>query len=223
MTLEVQLAHAREMALLYRIGRKPCPLEWPDFSRVGDGRFDDPELKFRTLYAAEQQLAAFLERLARFQVPIEVLQRLAQQSNATEPLPPTHGTVTKNWLESHSIGIFRITDSRPWLDLRSVETREALRAEMAILLLRYGFENLDIGVVCGSNRLSHRPITQAIARWAYEHGLAGIVFGSRIDYPMDCWAVFEGTDYQVIEVGRSITLDDPDLVAAARLLNLEIA
>jgi hypothetical protein len=55
---------------LYRLGRLPDPLAWPSWEFAGDGRFDDPQRQFRTLYAAEQRHACFVETLARFRLSL---------------------------------------------------------------------------------------------------------------------------------------------------------
>lgn len=51
---------------LYRVGHLPDPPAWPDWRYVGGGRFDDFQRMFRTLHAAEQRLACFVELLAAF-------------------------------------------------------------------------------------------------------------------------------------------------------------
>jgi hypothetical protein len=53
--MTLQLAEAPER--VYRLGRRPDPWVWPDWSHAGaDGtfgnRFDDPESEYRVLYAS---------------------------------------------------------------------------------------------------------------------------------------------------------------------------
>jgi hypothetical protein len=47
---------------VYRLGRRPDPWQWPDWSYAGgDGtfgtRFDDPDSEYRVLYASSQREA----------------------------------------------------------------------------------------------------------------------------------------------------------------------
>lgn len=58
---------------LYRIARLPDPLAWLPWELAGGGRFDDPQRRFRALYAAAQRQGAFVETLARFRPSIESL------------------------------------------------------------------------------------------------------------------------------------------------------
>jgi RES domain len=56
---------------VYRLGRRPDPWQWPDWSCAGgDGmfgnRFDDPDSEYRVMYASSQREATFRECLARF-------------------------------------------------------------------------------------------------------------------------------------------------------------
>ena len=97
-------------------------------------------------------------------------------------------------------------------------TREALRGELAEQLVQLGLSDLDVSAVRGP----HRELTQTIARWAYAHGFAGLVYRSRFDDSLDCWAVFEGIEFDPVGIPQSISLGDPDLLAAAALFGLRV-
>lgn len=65
------LASVERDGPLYRLGRRPDPWAWPDWSYAGpDGtfgnRYDDPEASYRVLYASSERIGVFLETLARF-------------------------------------------------------------------------------------------------------------------------------------------------------------
>jgi len=111
-----------------------------------------------------------------------------------------------------------IQSERRWLDLRQFETREALRVELAQKLVELGLEDLDVSDVRGRNR----ELTQAIGRWAYEHEYQGIVYKSRFDDSLDCWAVFEGALVRPAPPPAPISQDDPDLRAAAQAFGLVV-
>ena len=53
-------------------------------------------------------------------------------------------------------------------------------------MLDLGLTDLDLSGVLGPQR----RLTQALARWAYEHGYAGIAYPSRFDDALSLWAIF---------------------------------
>lgn len=103
--------------VLSRVGRLADPLAWPDWRHCGGGRFDDPQRAFRTLYAAEQRLACFVELLATFRPSPDVLSLLKAVANADEPLAV--GIVPADWIRKRSVGAFRARPGQRWLDLRA--------------------------------------------------------------------------------------------------------
>lgn len=202
--------------VLYRLARLPDPLAWPPWEVVGGGRFDDPRREFRVLYAAAQRRGAFVETLARFRPVLEVLARLQRVAGGGEQLPPA--TVPAHWYQRRAVARLRLVPGQRWLDLRAPETREALRAELATTLLTLGLSDLDLGRVLGPSR----TLTQALARWAYERGYAGLAYHSRLDQKLTLWAIFEGSAFEPVGLPEPITPDDPDLVATARLYTLAL-
>ena len=200
--------------VLYRIGRLADSLAWPEWRYCGGGRFDDPQRVFRTIYAAEQRLACFVELLATFRPSPQVLSMLKAVANVDEPL--VLGIVPADWVRKRSLGAFRARPGQHWLDLRAFSTREALRGELAEQLAQLGLSDLDVSAVRGPQR----ELTQAIARWAYMHGFAGLVYRSRFDDSLGCWAVFEGAEFDPVGIPEPISLGDADLLAAAALFGL---
>jgi hypothetical protein len=61
-------------------------------------------------------------------------------------------------------------------------------------LLALALENLDLSGVVGPKR----QLTEAIAHWAYGHGYAGLVYSSRFDAALTCWAIFEGAVFEPV-------------------------
>ena len=200
---------------LYRVGRLPDPLAWPPHELTGNGRFDDPQGEFRVLYTGQRR-ACFLETLAPFRPSLEALSAWQQVTGSQEPSP--RGVVPADWYQKRAVARLRLGPGQRWLDLRATATREALRSELAAALLDLGLTDLDLSGVLGPRR----HLTQAIARWAYEHGYAGIVYRSRFDDALSLWAIFEGAAFEPVGVPEPIVPDDPDLVAAARLFGLAI-
>jgi hypothetical protein len=201
---------------LYRVALWPDPLAWPAWEYMGEGRFDDPERTFRTLYAGEQRRACFTELLARFRPSPQVLAALREIAGATDSL--LTGEVPVEWYRARCVGQFRLLPNQRWLDLRALETREALRIALADTLVKLELQDLDVSGV----RSSNRKLTQAIARWAYEQGFNGIVYSSRLDDTCGCWAIFEGAQFEPIELPKPIGMDDPDMRLVAQTFGLRL-
>ena len=204
--------------VLYRLGRAPDPLAWAPWRFVGAGRFDDPLGRFRVLYTAQQRRACFVEALAPLRLSLQVLAAEQAVAHVGEPLPGAPATLPPHWLRTRAIGRLRVQSSQHWLDLRALDTREALRAELAPVILRLGLPDLDISAVSGPSR----ALTQAIARWAHEHEYQGIVYSSRFDRSFDCWAIFEGAIYTPDGPPAPLTRDDQDLRAVAAIFGLAL-
>ncbi len=140
---------------------------------------------------------------------------LAAVEGADEPVP-VKGTIPSDWhLKRRTQRLSLMRDQR-WLDLRALSTLQALRTNLAGLLVLHGIPDLDAGVAQGSNR----PITQAISRWAYARGFQGIVYRSRLDNEIRCWAIFEGAAFLPEGRVEIITRTDPDLVDIAAVYDL---
>ena len=89
---------------------------------------------------------------------------------------------------------------------------------MARNLLELRLSDLDLAGVMGPAR----TLTQAIARWAYERGYAGIAYRSRFDEKLTLWAIFESAAFEVAGVPEPIETDDADLAATARLFGITV-
>lgn len=200
-------------ALLWRIGHWPDPLAWPprEASQREPGRFDDPQQRYRTLYTAEQRAGCFVEAIARFRPSIAAL----QDAGALLALP---ARVPASWRASRCVGRLRPDPGQRVLDVRALETLEALRRDLAPLLHRSGFTDLDVSGVRGPNR----AVTMAVSRWAYDAGYRGVAYRSRFDDALDCWALFEGTRFERVGLEEPVLPDDPDLVAAVARFGLVV-
>lgn len=93
-----------------------------------------------------------------------------------------------------------------------------MRSKLAPVLRQLALPELDVSVLRGPNR----PLTRAVGRWAYDAGYQGIIYRSRFHDAFDCWAIFEGADFDRVGSVTPLTADDPDLRAAAALFGLTI-
>ena len=114
--------------------------------------------------------------------------------------------------------MIRLDSSLRFLDLEATETHSALRSPLAkIWRDELHLPDLDVAAI----RSHHGPLTRAIGRWAYEHGLAGLRYLSRINTNWECWAIFDRTPFAVQRTSL-IRPDDPEFVAASQALGLTV-
>ncbi|MBI3972538.1 MAG: RES domain-containing protein [Chloroflexi bacterium] len=217
--------------LLHRVGRLPPPLDFTPWAYSGGGRYDDPLGKatgdppggrFRTLYACERRMCSFIECIAGFR--LDPLTEAAMHPMVPETMDPDAlseaGIVTLDWRQRHAMQTLHLAPDQRWLDVREMETVQLLRGVFAKMLAELGLPDLDNSII----RSVNRRLTQAIGRWAYERGYAGVAYRSRYNDSCDAWALFEGrAQFAPVGSPEPVRHDDPDLVAAARLLRLSIA
>jgi hypothetical protein len=117
------------------------------------------------------------------------------------------------------IGRMSVAPGQHWLDVRSPETHQALRSDMAERLVTLGFPSRFVW----GDLLSHdHRLTQAVAAWAYEREYAGIAYASCHDPAITCWALFDQATFVGIGEPQRLDRDDPELLMVARLFELTI-
>jgi hypothetical protein len=158
----------------------------------------------------------FLELLASLRPSLRVLAAEREVGGLQETVE-AH-VVDEAWRLRRSIASFRLLPGQQWLDLRSLQTRQALRPVFAGLLAQLGFNDFDAGAVLSPDR----HLTQTISRWAFQHGYNGVDFPSRFEPTYTNWAIFEGAAVEPVGVAEPILRDDPDLIAVARRYNLNL-
>ena len=77
---------------VYRIGRRPDPWQYPDWSRANPdrtfgNRFDDPNGEYRVLYASSVRLGCFLETLARYRPDMALYAELQEIAGENDFIP----------------------------------------------------------------------------------------------------------------------------------------
>lgn len=173
------------------------------------------------IYATPARRACFLETLDAFRPDRALLQRLLAMG--PDAFTPQSGLIPDANFDK-LIGHLRLADGQRWLDIRmnAPESALALCREQAIaaLLPELGYgKRFKPGDLVGPDR----RLTQAIARWAFERGFAGLAYSCSHDLRLDCWAIFEGAAFVRIDPPSSIEPDDPDLIAVARDFELTIS
>jgi hypothetical protein len=162
------------------------------------------------LYAARQRTACFAETLAAFRPSLELLAETGDPADIA-------GELSAGFLRSRGIGTFRLLRGR-WLDVRRVDTLAALRTAFGQTLLDFGLLDVDLGGVCGPQR----AFTQAVAGWAHDNGYQGIVYASRFGATFEAWALFDTARIEPVGEVVPLSVDDPDLLAVARVFALRL-
>jgi hypothetical protein len=208
---------------VYRLGRRPDPWEWPDWSHAGaDGtfgnRFDDPASDYRVLYASSQREAAFRECLARFRPDPAVLAATIIDNDDDPHSPATlpAGQVPLRWLRDRCMGSARLQGI--YCDLGDANSLAHLRQALAPRLLHYQLDDLDAGDI---RARSPRAFTQEISRYVLAHTFAGIRYASRHGDDLTNWAIFEPNE-PTDRDADDLSLDDPDLHTVAASYNLTL-
>jgi RES domain len=215
--------------LVYRIGRRPDPWAWPDWSFAGsDGtfgnRFDDPSGIYRVLYASSQRVATFVECLAYFRPDPAILAAYEQIGGCDDDSaePTNAGVVPHEWIAQRLIGTGRLRGT--YVELGHHDTLGALRAALLPRVVHYGLADLDAAAV----RLTlPRSFTQEISRFLFEQTEAGqrqwdgINYQSRHGDDFENWAIFEPAA-PARQSSTSLEAGDADLATALTLHGLRL-
>jgi hypothetical protein len=222
--------------VLHRVGRRPDPWAWPDWSRAEpDGtfgnRYDDPRGEYRVLYASSARHGAYLEVLARYRADPGVQRELDEievdpdQADLDGPEP---GQLPRSWLDRRAIGTAR-ADVAQFAAVGHTRSLAYLRDHLADRALHYKIPDLDASAI----RLSvPRAFTQEVSRLVFGCALAtghqqfaGINYRSRLGDEVENWAIFEsptGDSPLSEESSEPVDPNDPDLHAALELHDIEL-
>jgi hypothetical protein len=218
---------------IWRVGRDPDPLAASkssgssELSKPGTGnRFDSPTGSYGVRYFGTTLDGCFGETLARFRA--DPLLSKVIGSEWQEMGFMNVGDIPADWRQRRTAvraGFpgggqnAKFTDGIRFLDIESMETREAMREDLAPLLAYYHYPDLDIALVRGRDRRLTRYIGQWVFEQIDESGqplYAGIRYLSRLNSDWECWAVFDDVEIEELE-RRPIRLED---VSYQRIANL---
>lgn len=225
---------AAEMTEAWRIGFAPDPFAWTPWNYASDagrfdGRWDDPDGRFRTLYLGDSLLGVLLEVLARLRADLPLLDELAaiEDNDDCDRDYPTliGGTVPREWVHRRMSASVRLRGE--FVDVRRSRTVATCRARFGALALQLGLPDLDSGALKLS---APRLLTQTISAWFYgalRPPVGGVKFGSRFGDELIMWAVFEqpgeaesGSRCMREESVTPLTGDEPEFEHAMRIHGL---
>lgn len=214
---------------VYRVGRSPDPWAWPDwrFSLDDDtfgNRYDDPQGRYRVLYACSQRLGAFVEVLARFRPDPTVVAELAVIDGDDDTVPA--GTVHRSWLRRRRLGAAHVRGT--FADVGHSRSIAALHQALAPVLADYGLDELDAAAI---RLAAPRAFTQRVSRYLYDlttddgrRRFDGIRYQSRLGDDFTNWAIYEPADLDPLTTldNGTIPSTDPDLTQALHLHGLTL-
>ncbi len=214
----------------WRVGRSPDPINFaepPDSSLLDNAaagnRFDSPTRDYRVCYFATQLDGCFGETLARFRPDPALIAISTEEGFMPAGEVPADWRVRRLAVRARPVEDDRIPTIR-FLDVEALQTRQALRTELAELLAFYGYKDLDVSVVRGGDR----RITRWIGRWAFQQRdddgaatYAGVRYLSRLSTKWECWAVFNRVTLEEQE-RRPILRHDDSLARVASTYDLTV-
>jgi len=206
-------------AAIHRIGRKPDPWQYPDWSRANPdrtfgNRFDDPNGEYRVLYASSVRLGCFLETLARYRLDIALFAELHEIAGEDDFVPP--GIVPREWLNDRRLG--SANGHGTFADIGAAEWISKLRHGLAGLLISLGVPDFDASVL---QRSAPRILTQRVSEFVYSEGFDGIRYLSKYGNDIENWALFEPAELTAANQ-RDVLPNDADLNKALRIFSLTL-
>ena len=189
---------------------------WAEPDGTFGNRYDDPESRYRVLYASSQRLGCYLETLARFRPDPALAAELDQIKGENDFFPLGH--VPAEWFGARLIG--RAGFWGHYADICGSEWIGRLRVELGPrLFAQFGIKDLDQSALQAS---CPRKLTQLVSRAVFNSGLDGVRYPSKHGHEIENWALFEPFKIEV-KSADPIFLDDPDLAKALHLLRVAIA
>ncbi|WEK61246.1 MAG: RES domain-containing protein [Candidatus Microbacterium colombiense] len=230
---ELQLVDAAG-ATVWRVGRAPDPWAWIDRHYAGKARWDDPEVTFRTTYAADSLFGAFVELLVYSRPDLngdgsDMLAGIDEDPEDAAEFPvPAAGSIERHWVNGRMIGVASLGGA--YVDVRAAATVAALRPQHLKFALSLGFDDFDAAALKRAHprALTHR-LTVDFYAMTNDDGtptVDGVHFGSRHGDDIALWAICErpGDNPSSMHLGnvgtRLVREDDDELLRAMDLHGL---
>ncbi|WP_181156861.1 MULTISPECIES: RES domain-containing protein [unclassified Microbacterium] len=219
------------------MGYAPDPWQWAPWQFASDGgrfngRWDDQNAQFRTLYTSDSLLGCFLELLAP-QRPNDTafleLNEIQDDAALVDTYPdPERGAIGLSWLSGRMFARGRQRGS--YAEITTSQGVGYLVDAGVLASLGVSPSEVDVALLKNANR---RSVTRTIARHLFDlrdtsslqPAVDGIAFRSRMGDDIRLWAVFERSDALVSEhitpgPAEAVTEGVPELVNAFLLLGL---
>ena len=183
-------------AFVYRVAYRPDPFAWTPWRYARDGRFDgrwdDSDGQFRTVYVGDSVLGCLLEVLAKFRPDLVVAAQMDdivvdEVDQVEYPTAPA-GQVPRSWLVPRCAGIALMNGT--FADVRKPATVREIRDRFGSTAAALDLDEIDAAVL---KLTAPREFTQRVAAWLYQRpeNFTGTRFGSRHGDEFTLWALFE--------------------------------
>jgi hypothetical protein len=233
-----ELPVSHDPGVVWRVGREPDPWLWTPWEFVSDrgrfnGRWDDQDALFRTLYTSESLVGCFLELLAAKRpndLAYVELDEIVDDAGGADTYPdPERGAIGLQWLSNRLYGSAR-------QDGTYAEVTHSAALGFLVdagVFGRLGIPPRDVDASLLKDA-TKRDTTRSVARFLYDLRAAGtslpavdgIAFRSRMGDEIRMWAIFERGEEEVSEhlseheQYHRVTDDNDDLRQAFELLGL---
>jgi hypothetical protein len=237
MTPSVTLPVSGDPGEVWRVGWAPDPWRWTPWQFASDagrfnGRWDDQDAQFRTLYTGDRLRGCFLELLAALRPDDVAFAELAEIEDddgavATHP-DPERGAIGMHWLNDRLYASG--TQNGTYAEVTLAEGIGFLVAAGIFARLGIPPREVDTSLLKDPHR---REVTRTVARYVFDlhdsttlkPDVDGIAFRSRMGDEYRLWAVFERTDSLISErihpgPARQVTEDNSELLHAFSVLGL---
>lgn len=213
----LQMPVSGDPGQVWRVGYAPDPWQWTPWEYAKDqgrfnGRWDDQNADFRTLYTADSLLGCFLELLAS-QRPNDVayaeLAEIEDDDQAVADYPdPERGAIGLDWLSDRLYA--RGTQAGTYAEVTHAEALAFLIDAGVFDRLGIAPRDVDASLLKDPRQ---RDVTRTVARFLFDLRdeitlrplVDGIAFRSRMGDDVRLWAVFQRSENDVSEL---ITPDD---------------
>ena len=219
---------------VWRVGFRPEPWAWSDWRYASDegrfnGRWDDINGQFRTVYAGDSLFACLIEVLAKYRVDPHLsgaLEEIVEDAADTAEFPArVPAVVSYRWLEDRRASTATLEGA--YCRVVAAGTLAALWPRFVDVARRLGASDFDAAALKDSGP---RDLTRSIASWLYQQTepvIDGVEFTSRHGDDLRLWAIFERpsadsdisprlTDVRTFDLAP----ETPELVAAFAALGL---
>lgn len=208
--------------LCYRVGRRDHLVTLPPWS-LGpfNGRWDDPEREYRVRYVGLSPFAAFVERISQYRPDLDLLTGMNCVTGLPTESVENFARLPQSWLSSNALLTTRVRLSEG-CDLLDVATAEGMAEaypaiQAASRAVSAGLTDYDASHLLSA---TGRAFTQALSRYAYDAGFAGIVYLSRFAPEEMCAALFEQRHEIVEPEIAPVDGSHPDFARALALHHL---
>jgi hypothetical protein len=194
------------------------------------------ERPYRVLYTSNDRMTAYVEILSVFRRATAALTTVAQNKvgRVIEDAPdipllggPLTGVVPADHLARLYVGEIYV-EASPIVQIDAAQSVQYVRRELLDRARLSGLSDVSLGDILSGNR----AFTQTVSRLVYEDAkrYSGISHISALGRPHTNYAIFETPDASeknmraMLETSESrrIALDDPELLRALQLLDIEI-